>query len=77
MPGNPKFINRNIFIISSLNTNEIIDYRHIQYYWLYYQYQYIIIFEKIKMNWVNKLNNFDENNIVCVGIDPSLKKLII
>ncbi len=27
------------------------------------------------MNWVDKLNNFDENNIVCVGIDPLIKKI--
>ena len=27
------------------------------------------------MNWVDKLNNFDENNIVCVGIDPLIEKI--
>ena len=27
------------------------------------------------MNWVDKLNNFDENNIVCVGIDPLIRKI--
>ena len=27
------------------------------------------------MNWIDKLNNFDENNIVCVGIDPLIGKI--
>jgi len=27
------------------------------------------------MNWIDKLNNFHENNIICVGIDPILKKI--
>ena len=27
------------------------------------------------MNWVKKLNNFENNNIICVGIDPVFEKI--
>ena len=27
------------------------------------------------MNWIDKLNNFNENNIICVGIDPVFEKI--
>ena len=27
------------------------------------------------MNWIDKLNNLNENNIICVGIDPVYDKI--